>query len=129
MIRLLVALCLFVLTARTGVAQARVRGPAQSDLFAFGARPAPVASRDTVAKVIAPTYWKTGLVIGGVAGGLALGFVGYSLCHEDHEIEQSCFGPAVGSTLLGAAVGGTFGALIGGMFRKHEAADSLGANP
>lgn len=123
--RLLVALGLLVLTAPTLVGQARLQRPAPSELFAFGATAAPLVSRDTLAKTIPPTHWKTGLLVGGVAGGLALGFVGYSLCHDDQETHQSCFGPAVAGVAVGAAVGGTVGALVGGLFRRHEDADSL----
>jgi hypothetical protein len=83
-----------------------------------------VASRDTVAKVIPPTHWKLGLLVGGIAGGLALGYVAYGLCHEDHEIHESCFAPAVGGAAIGAVIGGGLGALIGGQFRKREEAES-----
>ena len=128
MIRLLVVLCALVPIAQTAAAQARVRGPAPSELFAYGARPR-TASKDTVAKTIAPTHWKTGMLIGGGVGALMLGFAGNELCNDGDGSDDNCFGTTVGSALLGAAVGGTAGALIGGMFRKHEAADSLATSP
>lgn len=130
MIRLFVLLCLLMVGADSAGAQtgpASLRGPAPSPLFAFTVRPTPVASRDTVAKVIAPTHWKTGLVVGGSLGALMLGIAGNGLCNDGDGSDDSCFGTTVGSALLGAAVGGTAGALIGGLFPKHEAADSLAA--
>ncbi len=132
MIRLPLLLCLLMAGAASASAQtgpAGLRGPAPSELFAFRAMPTPIASRDTVAKMIAPTHWKTGLLIGGGFGALMLGIAGNGLCNDDDGgSDDSCFGPTVGSALLGAAVGGTAGALIGGMFRKHEAPDSLASS-
>ena len=128
MVRLVAAGCALVLIAQTAVVQARVRGPAPSELFAYGARPTPT-SGDTVAKTIAPTHWKTGMLIGGGVGALMLGLAGNELCNDGDGSDDNCFGRTVGSALLGAAVGGTAGALIGGMFRKHEAADSLATSP
>jgi len=129
MIRLLVALCLLVLTTHAAAAQAGLQGPSPSELFAFGARPAPVASRDTVAETIPATHWKTGLLVGGVAGGLALGVVAVGLCNDSDDQDKNCFLPAVGGAVLGAAAGGTIGALIGGLFPKHQAADSVPTGP
>jgi hypothetical protein len=120
----LLAVCMLLLGAQSVSAQ-RLDGPAPSELFAYGARPTPASSRDTVFKVVEPTHWKLGLVLGAAAGGLALGYVGYGLCHDDSEIHQSCFGPAVGGAIFGAAAGGTIGGLIGGAFRKHEPADTV----
>lgn len=119
MIRLLLLPCLLLAGAQSASAQTAstgLRGPAPSQLFAFGARPAPVATRDTVAKTIPPTQWKSGMLIGGGLGALMLGYAGNALCNDgDGGSDGSCFGPTVGSALLGAAVGGTVGALIGGM--------------
>ncbi len=68
MIRLLLLSCLLLAGVQSASAQTAstgLRGPAPSQLFAFGARPAPVATRDTVAKTIPPTQWKSGMLIGG----------------------------------------------------------------
>jgi len=88
-----------------------------------------MASRDTVAKTIPSTHWKTGLAIGGVAGGLALGLVAGGLCGDSDDVDKNCFLPTVAGAALGVASGGTIGALIGGLFPKHQAADSLTASP
>jgi hypothetical protein len=88
-----------------------------------------MASRDTVAKVIPSTHWKTGLAIGGVAGGLALGLAAAGLCNDSDDVDKNCFLPTVGGAVLGVASGGTIGALIGGLFPKPQAADSLAASP
>ena len=127
MTRALLVLCVLLLSAGLMVAQTHrelLRGPTPSQLFAFGTAPAP-AARDTSTKMIPQTHWKLGLLVGGIVGGLALGYVGYGLCHEDHEIQESCFAPAVGGMAIGAVIGGGVGALIGGQFKKREQTDSL----
>jgi hypothetical protein len=118
-----------VLTTHAAAAQTHLQGPSWSELFAFGARPLPVASRDTVAKAIPATHWKTGLLVGGVAGGLALGALAIGLCNDSDDQDKNCFLPAVAGAALGVAAGGTSGALIGGLFPKHKAADSLPPGP
>jgi hypothetical protein len=100
------------------------RGPTPSQLFAFGTAPAP-AARDPSTKVIPQTRWKLGLLVGGIFGGLALGYVGYELCHGDQEVQESCFAPAVSGMAIGAVIGGEVGALIGGQLKKREQTDSL----
>ena len=129
MIRLLALLCLLLLRAETATGPSRLLGPAASDLFASRATLTLVASQDTGHQGGAAYPLELGLVIRGVAGGLALGLAGYGLCHDDQEVRQSCFGPAAGGAALGAAVGGTVGALVGGLFPKHQNADSLAMAP
>src|SRR3954451_1364186 len=91
----LLVLCMLLLGAQSVSAQ-RLGGPAASELFAYGARPTPATSQDTVFKVVEPTHWKLGLLLGASAGGLALGYLGYGFCHGDSEIDHSCFGPSAG---------------------------------
>jgi hypothetical protein len=133
MIRLLLLPCLLLVGAQSASAQTAstgLGGPARSQLFAFGARPAPVTTRDTVAKAIPPTQWKSGMLIGGGLGALMLGYAGNALCNDgDGGSDDSCFGSTVGSALLGAAVGGTVGALIGGMVPMHQATDRREPGP
>ena len=100
MIRLLVALCLIAPTARTAAAQTRLHGPAPSNLFALRARPSLVAARDTMAGTIPPTHWKTGMVVGGVAGALGLGPLAGGPCSDSDDTDKNCFLPVLG----GAAV-------------------------
>jgi hypothetical protein len=128
----LLVLCVLVLGTRPSVAQshgARLHGPGPSQLFA--PRPAfPAEARpDTVVKEIPPTHWKRGLLIGGAVGGAALGFLGYALCHDLRETQESCLGPTLGGAAIGAVMGGITGALIGGAFRKNAPTDSLETNP
>ena len=126
MTRTLPVLCVLLLSAGPVVGQTHrdlLRGPTPSQLFAFGTAPAP-AAQDPSTKVIPQTQWKLGLLVGRIFGGLALGYVGYGLCH-DGESQESCFAPAVGGMAIGAVIGGGVGALIGGQFKKRDQTDSL----
>ena len=127
MTRTLPVLCVLLLSAGPVVAQTHrdvLHGPRPSPLFALGTAPAPPAM-DPSTKVIPQTQWKLGLIVGGIFGGLALGYAGYELCHGDQEVQESCFAPAVGGMAIGAVIGGGVGALIGGQFKKREQTDSL----
>ena len=131
MIRLVLVVLAMAVTAQPSVAQGfqGLRGPGRSQLFA--ARPSsPMQSTlDTAPKVIRPTHWKGGMLLGGAIGGVGLGLLGYGLCHDLSETRTSCFGPALGGTAVGAVIGGVTGALIGGAFRKPAPADSTAATP
>jgi len=132
MVHVLLVLCALTLGAEPSPAQshgARLRGPAASLLFGVRTVSAAEASPDTAAKVIQPTHWKRGMLIGGAVGGVALGFLGYALCHDLSETRASCLGPTLGAAGLGGVMGGVTGALIGGAFRKHAPADSLANSP
>jgi len=64
------------------------------------------------------SYWAEGGGIGAAVLGVLGIAVAAGLC-SDSETHSSCFGPVVGSALLGAGVGFTVGALVGGRFPKH----------
>jgi hypothetical protein len=129
--RALVVLALIAATqplAAQGVSRG-LQGPGRSQLFA--ARPSsPMQfTLDTAPKVIRPTHWKGGLLLGGAIGGAGLGVLGYALCHDLSETRTSCLGSAVAGTAVGAVIGGVTGALIGGAFRKPAPVDSTAATP
>jgi hypothetical protein len=131
MLRVALAVLAMMLAAQPSAAQGshRLPGPSSSQLFV--ARP-PSPTRitpDTTPKVIRPTHWKRGLLIGGTIGAATLGALGYALCHDLSETRTSCLGPAVGGAAVGAVMGGITGALIGGAFRKRGPADSTAAGP
>lgn len=81
------------------------------------------AVTDSVQRVIRPTYW----VEGGVIGGLAVGTFGAilitGLCGNSEGPAESCTDNTVLAAFFGAAVGFTVGALIGGQFPKHRDPD------
>jgi hypothetical protein len=58
-----------------------------------------------------------------VVGGAILGLLGAlvlgEICGSDNA-QEHCTGTTVGGGLLGAAVGFTVGALVGGQFPKHR---------
>jgi hypothetical protein len=92
------------------LAQTRSLAPAASALFAgkpvAGIRAVQwEAPSDTVPRLIRPTYWKEGALIGGVIGGVSGGLWLASFCGT---------GCAVGSALLLVIPG----ALVGGQFSK-----------
>jgi hypothetical protein len=65
------------------------------------------------------TYW----LEGGSVGGIGLGVFGalHGLC-ADSDVQHNCTGSTLGVGVLGAGVGFTVGALIGGQFRKGAVA-------
>jgi len=79
---------------------------------------APNDPADTLPRRIPPTHWKRGALIGGVTGGLGLGAFALGLCSISEDPNQSCFGPVLGTAAVGAVVGGTLGAIIGGQLPK-----------
>jgi hypothetical protein len=98
-------------------AKAWIRGPAPSVLYIPQLKGG-IDSQgvDTIARAVRPTHWKKGLLIGGLIGTVGLGFVGFALCGDLNESGSSCFAPGLGGAALGAVLGGTVGALIGGQF-------------
>lgn len=97
-----------------------IRGPASSVLFtADPATGREATAVDTTARVVRPTHWKRGLLIGGVIGTFGLGAFVYTLCEGLKETQESCLGPGLSGAALGAVIGGTVGALIGGQFPKR----------
>jgi hypothetical protein len=98
----------------SSVFSARLEGPLS--------RPTPADSADTLRKRIPSTKWKTGALIGGATGGLYLGLLARGLCRSSDAV-QSCLLPTVGVAALGAMMGGTLGALVGGQFPEGKARD------
>jgi hypothetical protein len=86
-------------------------------------RPTPADSADTLRKRIPPTKWKTGTLIGGATGGLYLGLLARELCRSSDAIHKSCLLPTLSVAALGAVMGGTLGALVGGQFPEGKARD------
>jgi hypothetical protein len=110
-------------------AQTRVTGPAVSVLFE-PLQLAPLRSvsieapRDTVPAQIRPTYWKEGLIIGGLLGGISGALLGHGLCEDSDSAVKHCTGSLLVGGLLGAAILGIPGALIGGQFPKQKKVDA-----
>jgi hypothetical protein len=128
----LVVLALVMIAPRLaaqGGPSGALRGPGPSQLFAARLSPLAQAALDTTLKVIRPTHWKRGLLIGCTMGGVGLGALMYALCHDLRETQASCLGPTVGGAALGAVMGGVTGALIGGAFGKPVPADSTAGTP
>jgi hypothetical protein len=127
-----------VLAAGTSTASAQqraawIRGPAASVLFTGSDATREAIGADTTARLVRPTHWKQGMLIGGVIGGVGLsGFV-YTLCKGLSEGRDSCIGAGFTGAALGAVIGGAVGALVGGQFHKNShivpAADSTAASP
>ena len=67
---------------------------------------------------IRPTYWEEGAIVGGVAGGVSIGFLGYVACGLSEQPGRNCLGMTLLGSLFGAALGAIPGALIGGAFPK-----------
>ncbi len=63
------------------------------------------------------TYWKDGLLVGGVLGGLLGGALGAAVCGFG-ETESNCTGSTIGGAVMFGASVGAVGALIGGLFPK-----------
>lgn len=66
-------------------------------------------------KVIPPTYW----LEGGVIGGVGMGVFGVMFAQGMREDSGSHVAGDVGAFLIGGTLGFTVGALIGGQFPKH----------
>ena len=98
----------------TTSAQTRIPGPTASVLFTT----APSQPSDTVTAQIQPTYWKEGMLIGGIAGAAGGAFLGYGLCEQSEDSSMSCGMMAVLGGLGGALLLAIPSALIGGQFPK-----------
>ncbi len=103
-----------LLHAQRGVARLPITSPSLA--FAFHGPSAPSASPSVNGSA---SYWAEGGGIGAAALG-ALGIVlAVGLCSDSESANTSCFGPVIGTGLLGAGVGFTVGALVGARFPKH----------
>lgn len=83
--------------------------------------PGPIASEktDTLPRQIKPTYWKEGGVIGALAAGSLLAYLGYGLCTSGDTNQDGCGKALAGGALVGGGMGFLLGALLGGQFSKH----------
>lgn len=75
----------------------------------------------------APDHRYEGLAIGAGVGAIGFGLLGAALCSASSDDTDDCTGVTIKSGLLGAALGGLTGLLIGGAFPKQprrEPADS-----
>ena len=70
---------------------------------------------------VRPNHWLTGGLIGAALLGVAGVALAAGLCDDDSGVDN-CTGPIVGTALLGAGLGFTIGALIGGQFPKGSPA-------
>ena len=87
------------------------------------ARPAPmtaptIASLPDTARRYPATYWKEGLFIAGGTMAVLGGIVGAAFCTSSDVEGPSCPVVTVGTAALAGTVGGSVGALIGGLFPK-----------
>lgn len=81
----------------------------------------PLASRRSAGS--SQSYWREGLIIGGVLGGIAGGALAGGMCGDsDSGYSGGCVGPAIGGALVGALIGAVSGLLIGGRFKKQPKA-------
>jgi hypothetical protein len=97
-------------------AQTRISGPAPSLLFDT----AHWQVSDSVKAQIKPTYWKEGMLIGGIAGAAGGGFLGYAFCQDSEDPDANCALSSVLGALGGALLLAIPGALIGGQFPKDS---------
>lgn len=71
-----------------------------------------------------PTYWKSGLLIGGILGG-ALGMaLGSAFCGIS-DSTRDCTGAALGGALMLGSSAGAVGALVGGLFPREPKQPAL----
>jgi hypothetical protein len=75
---------------------------------------------DTVVRHIKPTYWREGGLVGAVAIGTFMAYLGHGLCSDGDTTRGSCADELVSGALLGGFAGFGIGALIGGQFPKHR---------
>lgn len=111
--RILMVVCCLVLGASSLAAQRPALGPRPSSLFRV-----PVVAPERTSP--APTYWKTGAIVGGTIVGVTGAFVMNGLCHMDDAEASGCGLAAVGGAALGFLIGAVPGALIGGQIHKKE---------
>lgn len=73
----------------------------------------------------APDHRYEGLAIGAGAGAIGFGLLGAALCSASSDDTDDCTGVTIKSGLLGAAIGGLSGLLIGGAIPKHSTAAAV----
>lgn len=73
----------------------------------------------TVRPNSATNHWVEGAAVGGILTGLFAGAMVNGLCRSSDSGNTNCSGATLGGFAMGALVGGTVGALIGGAFPKH----------
>ena len=129
MLRSLICGIAVLLTAGESLAQAPVSlelrpgpsllrvPPARQEFFPGSS----VLTADTAATVPPATYWLEGALIGGTAIGFLLGAFAFEGCtHDDSSASGPCWDNALLGAALGFGIGGTFGALLGGLVPKPE---------
>lgn len=102
-------LLLLLLVAGPFVSAQMAAGPASSVVFSprpyRALQPALTSvTPDTVRPGIRPTYWKEGAIVGGVAGGVSIGFLGYVACGLSEQPGRNCLGMTLLGGLFGAAL-------------------------
>ena len=110
---LVVAVCSLAVGSSSLAAQQASLRPRPSSLFV----PPHVESDDPV---VAPTYWKTGALVGGTIVGVTGAFVMNGLCHLDDADAKGCGLAMLGGAALGFLIGAVPGALIGGQIHRSE---------
>ena len=132
MIRWMAGLCVALVLVGVRPVAAQAPGPigptfAAASFTAELAPPAPErdlsALNTELRRATRPNHWLAGGLIGAAllgAGGLALAA---GLCNEDSGTDN-CTGPIIGSALVGAGLGFTIGALIGGQIPKDAPASA-----
>jgi hypothetical protein len=80
-------------------------------------------SHDSIGRLVKPTHWKEGGILGGlVLGGFSV-WLSNEICEYAGEGQaRGCGGKAVLGGLVGGGLGFLIGALIGGQFPKHAPA-------
>lgn len=121
--RLFCPLPLLLVVAAPFASAQMAAGPASSVVFSprphRALQPALTSvTPDTVRTGIRPTYWKEGAIVGGVAGGVSIGFLGYVACGLSEQPGRNCLGMTLLGGIFGAGLGAIPGALIGGAFPK-----------
>ena len=92
--------------------------PGLSSVANFSGGRSSLISMPDSARTYPPTYWKSGLLIGGILGG-ALGMaLGSAFCGMSDLSTRNCTGAALGGALMLGSSAGAVGALVGGLFPR-----------